>query len=371
MGDADAPPTVEDPVAARRDALVERLDGAVTAALELCAVYLGDRLGYYRALAAGPLTPAGLAARTGTHERYAREWLEQQAVAGVLDVDNPPAPPAARRFGLPPGHAEALADPDSPNYAAPLARIAVGATRPLAAVLEAFRTGGGVPFAAYGADFREGMADGNRASHLRLGPDRLATIPDLDARLRADPPARVADIGCGAGWSCIGIARAYPEVRVDGFDLDAASVALARGNVADAGLGDRVRVEARDIGDPALAGRYDLVMAIFCLHDLPRPVDILRAMRRLAGPEGVVLLADPAAGERFLDPGNDADVERQFYGFSVLHCLPVGMAEQPSAATGAVMRPGVLRGYARDAGFRSVEILPNDNPWTAFYRLHP
>jgi len=171
-----------------------------------------------------------------------------------------------------------------------------------------------VPFTAYGADFREGMADGNRASYLQLGHGPLSAIPDVHARLRGDPPARVADIGCGPGWSSIGIARAYPKVQVDGFDLDEASVALARRHVAEAGVEDRVQVEVRDVGDPALAGRYDLVIALLCVHDLPQPVIVLRAMRQLAGPGGAVLVVDPRAGERFLDPSNDRDVERQFYG---------------------------------------------------------
>ena len=92
-------------------------------------------------------------------------------------------------------------------------------------------------------------------------------------------------------------------------------------------------------------------------------------MRQLAGAEGVVFVADLSAGERFLDPGNDRDVERQYNGFRVLHCLPVRTEGQPSAATRAVMRPAVMRGYAREAGFRSVETLPINNPWTAFYRL--
>lgn len=227
-----------------------------------------------------------------------------------------------------------------------------------------------MPFTAYGADFREGMADGNRASNLQFGHEVLPAIPDVHARLQGDPPARVADIGCGPGWSSIGIARAYPKARVDGFDLDEASVALARRHVAEAGVDDRVQVEVRDVVDPALAGRYDLVIALLCVHDLPQPVLMLRAMRQLAGLGGSVLVGDPRAGERFLDPSNDQDVERQFYGFSILHCLPVGMAEQPSAGTGAMMRPAVLRAYARDAGFHSVEVLPIDNAWTAFYRLH-
>ena len=330
-----------------------------------------ERLGYYAALAAaGPASAPELATRTGTAERYAREWLEQQAVAGFLTVDDPALPPDQRRFALPVGHDEVLADPESPNYLGAQARCLVGLVRPTDALLAAFRSGGGVPYAEYGADLREGLADSGRVMYLtQLGSAWLPAVPDLDARLRSAPPARVADIGCGAGWSSIAIARAYPTVRVDGFDLDPASVELARRNVAAAGLAQRVGIQCRDAGDPALAGRYDLVTAFVCLHDMADPVAVLRTMRVLAGDGGMVLVADPHVGERFLDPGNDGAVERFMYGASLMHCLPVGMAAQPSVGTGTVMRPEVLRGYAREAGFGDVEILPIDDPYTAFYRL--
>jgi SAM-dependent methyltransferase len=371
MSTTEVPSTAADPLAARQDALLERLNESLTAMMELCTVYLGERLGLYAALAAnGPLTSAELAAATGTHERYAREWLEQQTLAGNLEAENPEAGPAHRRFQLPPEHVEALADPASLNYWVPQARLGVAVALPLQAVLEAFRTGGGVPFEAYGADAREGMADSSRVAYLQLmGTEWLPAMPDVHARLQADPPARVADIGMGAGWSSIGVARAYPKAQVDALDLDEASVALARRNVAEAGLGDRVRVERRDAGDPALAGRYDLVTAFFCLHDMTNPVAALRAMRQLAGDDGTVLVADGRVAERFLDEETNRDVERSFYGFSVLHCLPVGMTESPAAGTGTVMRPDVLRGYVRDAGFRGAEILPVDDTWTSFYRL--
>jgi SAM-dependent methyltransferase len=339
--------------------------------MELCTVYLGERLGLYTALAArGPSTSAELAAATGTHERYVREWLEQQTLAGNLEAENPAAGPAERRFCLALDHAEVLADLASPNYWAPQARLGVAAALPLKMVMAAFRTGGGVPFEAYGADVREGMADASRVGYLDLmGTEWLPAMPDVHARLQADPPARVADIGIGAGWSSIAIARAYPKVRVDALDLDEASVAMARHNVDQSGLADRVRVERRDAGDPALAGRYDLVTAFFCLHDMTDPVAALQAMRQLAGTDGTVLIADGRVAERFLGEETDRDVERQFYGFSVLHCLPVAMTEPPAAGTGTVMRPDVLREYARAAGFREVELLPVDDSWSAFYRL--
>jgi SAM-dependent methyltransferase len=370
MSPTDDPAPPADPTDARRDALLERLNQALTDMMELAAVYVGERLGLYTALAAnGALTSAKLAAATGTHERYAREWLEQQTLAGILEVENPQAGPAERRFRLPPGHDEVLADPTSLNYWAPQARLGVAAVLPVHAVLEAFRTGGGIPFAAYGADLREGVADSGRNGFLQLMGEWLSAMPDVQERLQAEPPARVADIGIGAGWSSIGIAQAYPKVHVDGFDLDEASVDLARRNVAESGLSERVQVQQRNAADPDLAESYDLVTAFFCLHDMTDPVAALRAMRQLARDEGTVLVADGRAAEQFLGEETNHDVERQFYGFSVLHCLPVAMTEPPAAGTGTVMRPEVLRGYARAAGFREVEILPVDDAWSAFYRL--
>jgi 2-polyprenyl-3-methyl-5-hydroxy-6-metoxy-1,4-benzoquinol methylase len=367
--DASSPST--DPIAARRDALVARLEAAGTDLVELCTLYLGERLGFYDALAAGEaLTSTELATRTETNERYTREWLEQQATAGILHVDDPDAAPRERRFVLPVGHAEVLGDRLSDTYWGAGVRFLVGLTRPLPAVLEAFRTGGGVPFAAYGADLREGLADGSRlGSRWFINEAVPAALPDVHARLQTDPPARVADLGCGAGWASIAIARAYPKTTVDGFDLDAASVELASRNVVEAGVQDRVHIAQRDAADPALAGSYDLVLAIAVVHDTPQPVAMLQTMRRLAGDEGVVLVSEPKSGERFLDAANNGEVERSHFAFSVLHCLPVGMAEQPSAGTGTMMRPDILRGYARDAGFHDVEVLSIDDPWTAAYRL--
>ena len=360
----------EDGASDRRDALLARLGEAGTAMLEVYTVFFGERFGYYDALAERGLTSSELAARTGTHERFVREWLEQQSVAGLLMTDDASLPPQERRFSLPSGHDEVLADRDSLNYWAGQARLLVGVARPLDAILNAFRTGGGVPFDAYGADVREGLSNGSRVLHQEMiGSSWLPAMPDVHARMQADPPARVADVGCGAGWLSIGIARAYPGVRIDGFDLDAESVALANQHVAEAGLDDRVTISCRDAGDPELAGHYDLVTAFTCIHDMSRPVAALKTMRALAGSEGTVFISDLRSGERFLDAANDRDVERLYYGFSLLHCLPVGMAEQPSAATGSIMRPDVLRGYAAAAGFSGVEILPIEDAYSTYYRL--
>jgi len=355
----------------RRDALVERIFESSVGFMELLSIYIGDRLGLYGALADnGEATAAELASATGTHERYVREWLEQQAVAGILEVEDEKAEPEVRSYRLPEGHQDVLLERDSLSYLAPLAQQMVGVSRPLPALLEAFRTGGGVSYAEYGADMREGIAYGNRAMFVNLmGTEWLPSIPDVHERLQADPPARVADIGCGTGWSSIAIARAYPRARVDGFDLDESSVAEARTNAEAEALADRVAFHLRDAADPALSGRYDLAIAFECIHDMSRPVEALQAMRSLTGEDGAALVVDERVAESFGAPSDE--IERLMYGYSVLHCLPVGMAEQPSAGTGTVMRPAILRRYATQAGYRDVEVLPIENALWRFYRLVP
>jgi len=355
---------------ARREAFAGRLLESALSTMETCCVYLGARLGLYRALhERGPCTPAGLAGAAGIDRRYAREWLEQQAMAGILEADAA-ADSEARCYALPAEHAEVLLDSDSLSWLAPVVQLVVGLTGPLPALLQAFRTGEGVAWSAYGVDAREGQAGQNRPAFLTLlGTEWLPAIGDIHARLCADPPARVADVACGAAWSSIGIARAYPKVQVDAFDLDDASVAMARANVAEAGLAHRVRVAAVDAGDPALAGRYDLVAIFEALHDMSRPVEVLRKARAMLAPGGAVLVMDERVAETFQAPGDT--IERMMYGFSVLSCLPAGLAEQPSAGTGTVMRPATLRAYALEAGFLDVEVLPIAHNLFRFYRLHP
>ena len=346
------------------DALVERLFGAVLATMDLHAVYLGDRLGFYRALAAGPLTSAELAARTATAERYAREWLEQQAVTGILDTD-PEADAGERRYTLPAAYVAPLTDELDLGHVTPFARATIGFVKQVDHLVEAFRTGGGVSWAQLGADAREGQAGANRPLFLGpLGREYLPSIPDVDAALRAG--GRVADVGCGLGWSSIGIALAYPDVTVDGYDVDAPSIEAARDNAREAGVDDRVQFRTVD-ASAVTAEAYDAVFAFECIHDLPDPVGVLAAMRRLAGADGAVVVMDERVAETFTAPGDD--VERLMYGYSLMCCLADGMAHQPSAGTGTVMRPSTLRRYAVEAGFADVEILDIANDFFRFYRL--
>jgi 2-polyprenyl-3-methyl-5-hydroxy-6-metoxy-1,4-benzoquinol methylase len=358
-----------DEIIQRRDAFIERFMQSMSGAFNIFSIYIGDRLGLYRALAENGLsTSKQLSSRTSTDERYIREWIEQQTVAGILEVEDETLPDGERRYRLPPGHVEPLINCDSPNYVAPLAQLMAGVVHPLPQLLDAYRNGGGVPFTAYGPDLRDGQAAINCPAFTRQLPyEWLPAIPDIHARLQREPSARVADIGCGYGWSSIGMAQGYPKIHVDGFDLDEESIKNAVGNARANGVADRVSFQVRDAGDPALKGKYDLVTAFECIHDMSNPVAVLRIMRHLAGAQGTVLVVDEKAGDKFAARGNDLDW--YLYGFSILHCLPVGMVDLPGVGTGTVMRQNTLRQYASQAGFNDVEVLPIDNYFFRFYRL--
>jgi 2-polyprenyl-3-methyl-5-hydroxy-6-metoxy-1,4-benzoquinol methylase len=348
--------------------LAERLFHDVAGALELFTVYLGERLGLYRALDRdGPATSSELAGRTGTTERYVREWLEHHAASGLLEVDDPAAGPLARRYRLPPAYVPVLADPDDVRYRAFNGVEIVRAARWLPQLAEAFGTGGAPPPLPWAP---EGRAEYNRAVFLNLlGTRWLPAIAEVHERLRREPPARVADLACGSGWSSIAMAQAYPLVRVDGFDLDPDVIAAARRNAEQAGVSGRVTFAVTDASGPGMSGQFDLVTIFEGLHDMSRPVDALRAARGMLSQPGSVVIADELVADEFTAPATD--LECYHYGWSVVSCLPAAMGDPGTSATGAVMRPGMLRRYAQQAGFGSVEVLPLQTETWRFYRLTP
>jgi 2-polyprenyl-3-methyl-5-hydroxy-6-metoxy-1,4-benzoquinol methylase len=356
-----------DPVDAAA-ALAARLRHDEVGALELFTVYLGERLGLYRALAGdGPATSSELAGRTGTAERYVREWLEHHAASGLLEVDDPTADTLARRYELPPAHARVLADADDVHYRAFSGVEIVRAGRWLPPLVEAFRTGGAPPALPWAP---EGRAEYNRAVFLNLlGTKWLPAIADVHQRLCRQPPARVADLACGSGWSSIAIALAYPLVRVDGFDLDPDVIAAAHHNAGQAGVAGRVAFDVTDASGPGWSGRYDLVTIFEGLHDMSRPADALRAARGMLRQSGSVVIADELVRDEFTAPA--PELECYHYGWSVVSCLPGAMGDPHTSATGAVMRPATLRRYAQQAGFAGVEVLPLETETWRFYRLIP
>ena len=349
-----------------RDAFVERLFGSALGTMDVFTVYLGDRLGLYRALARhGSLTPGELAAQAGINARYAREWLEQQAATGILEVDDETKPALERRFTLPPGHAEALIDPESPFAMAAMCRSLAALGGVLPTLVDAYRTGEGVSIE--GADAIEAQGDFNRPWLVHsFTTEYLPQVADVHAKLQAG--ARVADVACGAGWAAIAIARGYPNTTVDGFDFDEPSIELAQANAREAGVADRVTFRARDAADPS-SDRYDLAVIVEALHDMSRPVDVLAAVRGILAPGGTVIVADERVADAFHAPADPN--EQLFYGYSVLDCLPAGMMSQPSAETGTVMRRDTLQRYATEAGYSLTSVLPIENDFLRFYRLDP
>ena len=341
----------------------ERIFAAALGTFELFSVYLGDRLGWYRSLATdGPATPGELAARTGTQQRYAREWLEQQAVGALLRFD-----PATGQYAITPGMAEVLTDEHSLDYLAPAPMFLAAVGPHLERLVEAYRDGGGVSWAELGAPAREGQARMNRPWYEHRLAAALRSDEELD-RMLSRPGARILDVGCGGGWSTTALAEAYPEAQLTGVDIDEPSITMARQNAGASAVADRVGFMVGDAGDLP-AGSYDAAFAFECLHDMPYPLAVLQAMRRATAPDGAVVIMDEAVADEFGAPGDD--VERFLYGCSLLICLPDSLSAPNSVGTGTVMRRPLLERYARDAGFGSVTVMPiEDFSFFRFYRLH-
>jgi len=363
--------TTTDIAPSATEQLAGRIFTAGVGAIELYTAYLGTHRGFYRALAESPATAAELAARTGCDERYVREWLQAQAVSALLDVDG--ADPATARFALADGTHAVFVDETSPAYLGGLPDLLAAAASVLPLLVDAYRTGDGVPYAAYGPDGVAGQAALTRPAFVNaLVDDWLPQLPDIRSRLQdTTRPARVADLGCGAGWAAIELAKAFPHITVDGRDNDEASIARGRRHALDHGVADRVNLEVVDLADPAAdwSPRYDLVMFVECVHDFPRPAEALRHARSAVRPGGTVLVVDERAAETFTAPGDD--VERFLASGSAVWCLPQGRVGPDPEPVGTLIRPDTLRELARRAGYTGVDVVPIEHPLWRFYRLTP
>ena len=333
-------PTVD---GAKLDAFVQQVVGELGAAASAVLVRIGDRLGLYRELAAaGPATPAELAARTGTHERYVREWLANQAAGGYVTYV-----PSTGRYALSPEQAVALATDDSPASVQGAFQVISAMTRAEPRIAEAFRTGDGLPWGAQDPELFEGTERFFRPGYAAHLVERwIPALDGIEPRLRAG--GAVADVGCGHGASTLLMARAYPRSRFVGFDSHPASIAAARARADEAGLSDRVRFEVADaVSFPG--GGYDLVAHFDALHDMADPVGAARRVRQALAPEGAWMLVEPAAGDRVEDNLNA--VGRLFYAASTLICVPNSLAGH-GPALGAQAGEARLRQVAEQAGFR-------------------
>lgn len=331
--------------AAKVEQFVHKAIGDLGSALTAALVVIGDRLGLYRAMAAaGPVTSAELAERTGTHERSVREWLAAQAAAGYIDYD-----PATQRYTLPPEHAVALTFEDSPACVLGAFQGMMAATRALYKVEEAFRHGRGVGWHEHDPQ-------------LFLGTERFfrpgynanlvsSWIPALDGvKERLEAGAAAADIGCGHGASTIILAQAFPRSTFAGFDYHSPSVEVARQRAAHAGVSDRVRFEAASAKE--FPGRYDFVAIFDALHDMGDPVGVARHVREALNPGGTWMVVEPQAGDRVED--NLHALGRVFYSVSTLVCTQASLAQEVGLALGAQAGEARLREVLTQAGFSRV-----------------
>ena len=326
------------------EAFAGQIVSDIGAALGVALVTIGDRLGLFRAMAdAQPVSAAELAVRTGTQERYIREWLNAQAAGGYVTYD-----PDADRYALPPEHAFVLADEQSPVALAGMFPSATAAIGALDEVAERFVSGGGVGWHEHHHDLFHGTARAFGAKYrASLVSEWLPALDGVVARLEAG--ARVADIGCGHGDSAVIIAEAFPRATVVGIDSHAGSIDAARAAAREAGVEDRVTFEVAGAG--GLAGTYDLIAFFDSLHDMGDPVAAASSARAALAPGGTCLLVEPNAGDRIEDNLNP--VGRSYYGFSALLCTP-GALSQGDTALGTQAGEARLREVLLAGGFTQV-----------------
>jgi SAM-dependent methyltransferase len=329
--------------AAKLEQFVFRAVDEVGATLNAALVVMGDRLGLYRALAgAGPLTPAELAARTGTAERYVREWLNAQAAGGYVAYE-----PADGRYHLPPEQTVALTDADSPAYLPGFFEIALGSVLDSPRITAAAQAGEGVGWHEHNHHVHDGCESFFRTGYNANLLD--AWLPALDGVVgRLARGAKVADVGCGHGASTILMARAFRNSTFVGSDYHAGSIETARRRAHEAGVEDRVSFEVAPAAEFG-GGDYDLVTMFDCLHDMGDPVGAARHVRDALAPEGTWMIVEPAAGDRVEDNLNP--VGRAFYGFSTLLCTPASLSQDVGLALGAQAGPARIGAVVDEAGF--------------------
>jgi ubiquinone/menaquinone biosynthesis C-methylase UbiE len=325
---------------------VHKALGDLGSALSASMVVIGDKLGLYRAMAAGgATTPAELAARTGTAERYVREWLNAQAAAGYVTYEA-----ATGRYTLPEAAAACLTDDDSPACVLGGFQGMTAAMRATPRIIEKFRTGHGLGWHEHDADLFAGTERFFRPGYCANLID--AWIPALDGvKARLEQGGSVADVGCGHGASTIIMAKAFPRSRVVGFDYHAASIERARERAAAAGVADRCRFEVAPAKSFPGNG-YDLVTVFDCLHDMGDPVGAARHVRESLAPDGTWMVVEPFAHdevEKNLNP-----IGRVFYSVSTLVCTPASLSQEVGAALGAQAGEKRLRAVLKEAGFSRV-----------------
>jgi SAM-dependent methyltransferase len=343
-------------------AFVFRAVEEVGATLNTALVVMGDRLGLYRALAdADALTSEELAERTGTAERYVREWLSAQAAGGFVDYDE-----ATNRFSLPLEHAVALTDESSPAFLPGIFQIALGSLHDSPRITEAAKAGAGIGWGDHVADVHEGCERFFRPGyHANLISTWLPALDGVVEKLQHG--ASVADIGCGHGASTILMAQAFPESTFVGMDNHEGSIETARRRAQAAGVSDRVRFDVAPAS--AFNGQhYDLVTMFDCLHDMGDPVGAARHILSSLAPDGTWMIVEPAAGDKLTDNLNP--VGRAYYSFSTLLCCPSSLSQEVGLALGAQAGEAKIRDVVSTAGFSRFR-RASETPFNIVYEARP
>jgi SAM-dependent methyltransferase len=343
------------------NAFVGRFVGDLGAAVHTGMVVIGERLGLYKALAAGPMTPAELAAKTKTDERYIREWMASQAAGGYITYDE-----KTKRFHLTAEQAFTLANEDSPAYFPGAFELALGSLAAVPRITESFRTGAGMGWGEHddrvfhGCEkfFRPGYA-ANLVS---------AWIPALEGvKEKLEAGARVADVGCGKGASTLLMAKAFPKSRFYGFDYHGKSIEAARESAKRQGVADQVTFEVAAAKE--YPGKdYDLVAVFDCLHDMGDPVGAAKHVRESLGKNGTWMIVEPFANDDLKDNLNP--VGRVYYSFSTLLCTPCSRSQEVGLCLGAQAGQARMQEVVTSAGFRRFR-RATETPFNIVYEARP
>src|SRR5579871_3163519 len=333
--------------------------GELGAAMNAALVLIGEKLGLYRAMAgAGPMSPADLARKTNTDERYVREWLSAQAAGGFVAYDS-----ATQRFTLPDEQAFALAMEDSPAYLPGAFHIVSAIMKDEPKLLEAFRTGDGVGWDEHDTALFEGTEKFFRPNYAaNLVSSWIPALEGIDGKLKAG--ARVADVGCGHGASTILMAQAYPNSQFVGFDYHGPSVGSARRSAARSGVKNAAFevATAKDFH----GAKYDFVTFFDCLHDMGDPVGAATHVREMLNPEGAWMIVEPFAHdhlEKNLNP-----VGRLYYAASTMICTPASRAQEVGLCLGAQAGEERMREVVMSAGFGKFR-RATETPFNLIYEV--
>ena len=325
---------------------VMRAVGEMGAAMNAALIVIGDKLGLYKAMSgAGPMTSAELAKKSGTAERYVREWLASQAAGGFVTYDA-----ASGKYTLPPEQALALADETSPVFLPGFFEVVAACVKDEPKITDAFRSGKGVGWHEHDHGLFAGTERFFRPNYrAHLISEWIPALEGIEAKLKAG--AKVADVGCGLGTSTILMAQAYPKSTFVGFDYHDGSIKMAREAAAKAGMGDRVKFEVAKAKDYPGKG-FDFVAFFDCLHDMGDPEGAARHVKESMTPDGAWMIVEPFAHDKLEDNLNP--IGRVYYAASTMLCTPASLSQEVGLALGAQAGEGRLSKILKAAGFSRV-----------------